>query len=85
MGNILFFFSCCVLLVIWLREFSYLYFMAICVVFSSLTDAIDEIIKNYKLDRTFKFKNIPSIRLLRLLFCLFVFLLFCICKWTGFI
>lgn len=85
MGKIFDFFIYSWLLIFFLHELPCLYFLAISAVFSALMRAIDGIIQDYKLDKAFKFKNISSIELMRLLFCLSISLIFCICKWTGII
>ena len=74
-----------VLLLIWIRDLSYLEILGVCVCFNLLIQAINGIIQEFKLDKRIPFKRISVYDALVFLFVLGSFFIICICKWIGFI
>ena len=75
-----------IVLLLWIRDLSYLEVLGVCAFFYLLIRAIDGIVQEFKLDKIIPSKEgIPVYDILRFLFILGIFLFFCICKWIGFI
>lgn len=68
-----------------LDMFPYREFLFICLVFRALIWTMDKIIQSSKLDEAKSFKKISSSELVKDLLVIGLFLIFCICKWIGFI